>query len=109
MVRCEGAIVTDGERALQYLHEVNSHDEVCPQLVILDLNLPRRSGADVLRKIRASPRCGDVPVVILTSSENQFDRDEAARLGATRFLVKPFDLDGFLSLGVIFKQVLRES
>jgi DNA-binding response OmpR family regulator len=106
-IRCTAIVLTDGEVALKFLDRIDVYEEPCPSLVILDLNLPRRSGAEVLKRIRDSLRCNRVPVLILTSSENQRDREEVARLGASRYVVKPFHLDEFVQLGSLFRQLLQ--
>jgi CheY-like chemotaxis protein len=66
---------------------------------VLDLNLPKSDGNDVLKAIRETEDLRDVPVVILTSSDSPKDRDAAERLGANGYITKPSDLDEFLSLG----------
>lgn len=75
-------------------------------LAILDLNLPRKSGRDVLQCIRMSSACKHVPVVVLTSSDSRRDKDEVAALGASLYLQKPSLLEEFIKLGSVFKQVL---
>lgn len=91
-------VVSDGEEALDFVAGrfpgVRDVD-----LVILDLNLPKSDGGDVLRGIRESGVMAAVPVVILTSSDSPRDREAAERLGADCYLTKPSDLDEFLSLG----------
>jgi CheY-like chemotaxis protein len=79
----------------------------CPDLVIIDLNLPRKSGREVLETMRRSDRCRHVPVVILSSSDAQEDRADAAWLGATRYIRMPSQLEDFLRLGAIFKEIIR--
>jgi CheY-like chemotaxis protein len=61
-----------------------------PDLVLLDMMMPGKSGLDVLRELRAAPELGDVPVVMLTARSQAEDRAAAASAGATRFLAKPF-------------------
>jgi CheY-like chemotaxis protein len=62
-----------------------------PQLVLLDLKMPRMDGLEVLRRIRADAAAADLPVVVLTSSERQEDREAAVAAGATWFVCKPID------------------
>jgi CheY-like chemotaxis protein len=78
------------------------------KLIILDLNLPRHDGIEILERLRDTG-LGHIPVVILTSSDSQRDRDMAIRLGAVRFLRKPSELEQFLSLGAVFKELLENS
>jgi CheY-like chemotaxis protein len=107
-VECELTVLTDGERAIQYIDEVDAGEAPCPELVILDLNLPRRPGREVLERMRTSVKCGHSPVVILSSSDGRKDREEAAQLGATRYLKKPSRLDDFMDLGAVFKEILGD-
>jgi two-component system response regulator len=91
-----GAAVTvevagDGEQAAERLARARFAPGGPPQLVLLDLKMPRMDGLEVLRRIRADEAAVGLPVVVLTSSERQEDREEALRLGATWFVCKPVD------------------
>jgi len=77
-----------------------------PDLIILDLNLPRHDGLEILERLRSAETVAHVPVVVLTSSDSPHDRTTANRLGATRYLRKPSGLEQFLQLGAIFKELL---
>jgi CheY-like chemotaxis protein len=103
----EVALFTDGEKAILFVQSARTEDVPCPDLVIIDLNLPKRSGHELLESVRRSEKWGDVPVVILSSSDAAQDKAEAARLGANRYLRKPSRLDEFLGLGTVFKELLR--
>src|SRR5688500_18293199 len=93
-------VVSDGEQALEYIQRLgNFSDAVIPDLVVLDLNLPKSDGSDVLRCIRQTPAYAGIPVVVLTSSDSPRDRTAAENLGANAFITKPSDLDAFLALG----------
>ncbi len=108
-IETELFVAPDGEKAVEFIESAEiSRDAPCPQIILLDLNLPRRSGAEVLLRINQSSRLAKVPVVIVTSSDAPSDRAEMARLGARRYFVKPRDLDEYLKLGVLVKDVLRE-
>jgi two-component system, response regulator len=92
----DGAVVAvevaaDGEQALERLARARFDAGGLPQLVLLDLKMPRMGGLEVLRHLRADERTRDLPVVVLTSSEHLEDREEALRLGATWFVCKPTD------------------
>jgi CheY-like chemotaxis protein len=100
-------VVRDGEAAITMIEEMEGGASRCPDLVILDLNLPRRSGYEVLQRIRSGKKCGSVPVVILTSSQTLEERDRALALGANRFLTKPPLFEDFISLGAIFRDLLN--
>jgi CheY-like chemotaxis protein len=100
----------DGERAISLLRQLEDDKSLpCPSLLLLDLNLPRKSGDEVLERFRASERCKNVPVIILTSSDSATDREKARRLGANAYFRKPSDLDEFLRLGAVIKQVLADT
>lgn len=67
-------------------------------IVLLDINMPRQDGFETLRKIRASHDFGDVPVIMLSASDNESDMVDAAHLGASGYLVKPFRSDQFFAV-----------
>ena len=100
-------VVRDGAGVIQFLDQTDSDiASPCPALVLLDMHLPKGSGAEILARVRRSPRCGDVPVIVMSSLASPEDFDEISRLGATRYFEKPLSLDGFLKLGALIKQVL---
>jgi CheY-like chemotaxis protein len=93
-------VVTDGEQALDFVQNQGSFSNApVPDLVVLDLNLPKSDGSDVLRSIRQKEAYNHVPVVVLTSSDSPRDRKTIEALGASSFITKPSDLDSFLALG----------
>lgn len=89
-------VAGDGEQAVDY---ISGRGAVIPDLIVLDLNLPKRDGCDVLRHIRNRKDYEHVPVVVLTSSDSPRDQEATVALGADCFITKPSDLDAFLSLG----------
>jgi DNA-binding response OmpR family regulator len=100
-------VVEDGEEALKFIDQIDSDPTMsCPSLLVLDLNLPRQSGADILRRARASKRLKNVPVVIFTSSDAPKDRETVARLGADRYFLKPTYYEDFLKLGGVINELL---
>jgi CheY-like chemotaxis protein len=88
----EIAIARDGVEALAYLLD---GDKPAPQLVLLDLNLPKVDGLEVLRRLRGSDRTRHVPVVILTSSKEDEDVVNGYALGANAYVRKPVDFNQF--------------
>ena len=84
-------VVGDGEQAVERLGRARFAPGRPPDLVLLDLKMPRMDGLEVLRRLRADEAARDLPVVVLTSSERAEDREEALRLGATWFVCKPLD------------------
>lgn len=88
----------DGEEALQALcPDAGESTVAAPDVIVLDLNVPRCEGIDLLRQIRQTPRLQDVPVAILTSSESPLDKRLAKDLGADRYILKPVALDAFFA------------
>lgn len=90
------SVVTDGEDAMDYLRQQNAYqDETMPDLVLLDLNLPRKDGMEVLREMKDDPNLKHIPVVVLTTSEAERDILASYELGANCFISKPVDLTEF--------------
>jgi CheY-like chemotaxis protein len=83
----------------------NRHSKV-PDLIVLDLNLPRHEGLEILKLIRDSHDMSHVPVVILTSSDSPKDRVAASALGADCYIRKPSSLDEFMAIGKVFQTLL---
>lgn len=106
--RVEGEllIIGDGDKAIRYIQTLDTRPDRCPDLIIVDLNLPRRSGREVLQTIRQSTTCRNATVVILSSSDAQQDRAESMKLGANQYIRKPLRLEEFLELGAVFKAML---
>jgi two-component system, response regulator len=96
----EVVVARDGVEALDYLFGTgiyaNRDVSVSPQVVILDLKLPKIDGLEVLRRLRAAPQTKLLPVVILTSSNEERDRLEGYGLGANSYVRKPVDFAEFL-------------
>jgi len=92
-------VVHDGAEALDYLFcegpYADRKIEDRPQLVLLDLNLPKVGGVEVLRRIKADERTRSIPVVVLTASRDNQELAKCRRLGVETFIVKPVDLPGF--------------
>lgn len=99
-------VVDDGEKALCYLDLPLAPAASGLDLILLDLNLPKMDGRDILKSIKACPQMEKVPVVVLSSSDSPHDRKEAAELGATRFVRKPSTLDEFMEIGVLAKELV---
>lgn len=79
----------------------------CPDIFLIDLNLPRRSGDEILAQIRQSSRCKGVPVIVITSSDSPQDRARIRELGASFYFRKPADLETFMAIGGIIRQFLE--
>jgi DNA-binding response OmpR family regulator len=92
-------LITDGEQAINFVEDIDRNGRACPDLFVLDLNLPKRSGLEVLQKIRSSRNCAETPVAMLSSQDGGPDRAEARRLGATAYLKKALDFRDLLEIG----------
>lgn len=90
---------SSGREALDYLMNAGDFAPPCdgpvPGLILLDLNLPGMDGRDVLRSIKADPTLRLIPVVVMTSSQDQRDIDKCYEAGANTYIVKPLDWDNF--------------
>jgi two-component system response regulator len=93
-------VVGDGEEAIDYLFATGRHADrdpkVIPEVILLDLKLPKIDGLGVLRRLRADERTRRLPVVILTSSKEEKDVTSSYNLGANSFIRKPVDFDQFI-------------
>jgi CheY-like chemotaxis protein len=93
-------VARDGSEALDFLFGEGKHAGRAadnPRLVLLDLKLPKVDGLDVLKSIRGNPTTRTIPVVILTSSQEQRDIVESYNLGVNSYIVKPVEFDGFMA------------
>jgi len=92
-------VVRDGVEALDFLFCKGAYThrqaEDLPQLILLDLKLPKMDGLEVLRQIKANNRTQTIPVIALTSSREDTDVRESYRLGVNSYIVKPIDFDSF--------------
>ncbi|MGH3880027.1 MAG: response regulator [Actinophytocola sp.] len=92
-------VVNDGEQALQFLRQEGEYaDAPRPGLILLDLNLPRRDGREVLAELKDDPELGMIPVVVLTTSEAEEDIVRSYRLHANAYISKPVDFDRFIEV-----------
>ena len=86
-----------GEQALSFLQKQGQYKVArTPNLVLLDLNMPRVDGWGVLHEMRQSPSLRDIPVVVLTASPSAKDKERAEKLGARRFMTKPSNFDSLV-------------
>jgi len=100
----EMVVVGDGEEAIEYLENCKGAK---PELIIVDLNLPKEDGIEVLKVYRGSPSFMETQMVILTSSDSPSDRQRAEIIGVDAYLRKPIELDAFLALGGTLKKLLE--
>lgn len=91
-------VVGDGESALDFLHRRGEHaDAVRPDIILLDLNLPRLEGREVLTQIKSDPDLATIPTIILTSSSADIDIQQSYELHANCFISKPVDFTEFIA------------
>lgn len=105
----ELTVIEDGAEARAYARRDGKYaGHPVPDLTVLDLNLPRVGGLEVLDALRRNDELSQVPVAILTSSAAPSDRNKATSLGIQRFISKPVELDDFLQIGEVLKQILED-
>jgi len=104
-VEADLVVMSDGESAIRYVQEARDR----PAVIVLDLNLPKRSGIQILEAIRSRPHCQGIPVIVFTSSMSEDDHSQIGRLGVSACLLKSLDLDEFNRIGYIVKQALLDS
>lgn len=91
-------VAKDGVEALEMLHEVETGARDRPDLVLLDLNLPRKNGREVLSEVKSSPTLKAIPVLVMTSSQADEDVVQAYTLNANCYITKPGDLNEYMSV-----------
>ena len=105
MPLCRVSVVTDGIEALEFLHKEEDFRNVpTPNIILLDLNMPRMDGKKFLETIKSDDKFKSIPVVMLTSSESQKDIRECYERYASCYIVKPFDSKEFTN---IIRQVVN--
>jgi two-component system response regulator len=92
-------VLKDGQEASDYIFREGEYSDcgICehPVLILLDLNLPKISGIEILKRIRSEERTKNIPVVVLTSSRQDRDRIESYNLGVNSYIVKPVEFESF--------------
>ena len=92
------AVARDGVEAINYLRNIEEGTAPRPDLVLLDLNLPRKNGREVLAEIKASPSLKQIPVIVMTSSQADEDVTDAYALNANCYVTKPTDLSEYVDV-----------
>jgi CheY-like chemotaxis protein len=101
--------MSDAEEAAAYIERMGDTEKSpCPDIVLLDLNVPKGDGLELLKAFRASPKCPGVPIIVMTSSDSPRDRAKANEMGTTLYFRKPIELDEYLRLGILVEEVLKE-
>jgi len=107
-LECHLEVADDGEKAIRILDEVDAGSQSVPHLLLVDLNVPRQSGTQVLERLRQSPRCAKTPVVMMSTSDTPTERKRALELGATDYFCKPSSLAEFMKLGKLLRRLLED-
>jgi CheY-like chemotaxis protein len=105
-------VAHDGEEGLNYLYQRGAYEDAPrPDLILLDLNLPKYDGRQLLEKIKSDPELSRIPVVVLTTSSAEEDILRSYKLHANAYVTKPVDLDQFMNavrqIDEFFVQVVR--
>lgn len=106
-VVCDLRVLEDGEKGMALARREGTDAGRVPDLIVLDLNLPKHDGLEVLAALHAAPALRSVPVIVFSSSTSPGDRARVAELGAAGFLTKPPDLDAFMAVGDVLRSMLR--
>ena len=100
-------VVRDGEQAMRYFDEADGDVSMpCPSLVILDINLPRKQGSEVLKHMRQSRRCANALVIAVSTSDSGRDREQMTELGVNGYFRKPSEYAAFMKLGDVMQALL---
>jgi two-component system, chemotaxis family, response regulator Rcp1 len=91
-------VARDGEEAMEHLRRVEQGSQFRPDLVLLDLNLPKKNGREVLAEVKSSPTLKQIPVLVMTSSRADEDVMQAYTLNANCYITKPIDLNEYLAV-----------
>jgi two-component system, chemotaxis family, response regulator Rcp1 len=102
----ELTVATDGEKAIAIVNDASTTQL---DLIVLDVNLPRHKGDEVLRHVRAEPSLSKVPVIVLTSSAAPADQATASGLGADLYIRKPSDLEELLEVAKLIEDLLKRN
>ena len=106
-VNFELTVLTDGGAALSFVRREGKYAKSPePDLAVMDLNLPKHDGIEVLEAFRQSRHLSNVPVVVMSSSTSPRERIRVERLGLEQYIPKPSDLDEVLRLGAVLKAIL---
>ena len=91
-------VVDDGEKALRYVRRIAPYaDAPVPELILLDLNLPKKDGLEVLRELKGDARLAQIQIIVLTTSDRENDVKKAYALHANCYLTKPLEIDDFIA------------
>lgn len=107
-IPCELHVIEDGGKASFTLSQIGEELRQ-PDLFLVDLNLPKADGFQIISFIKQHPSCRETPVIVMSSSDSQRERDRALAVGVAHYFCKPLDLDEFMKLGGIVQSILEAS
>lgn len=91
------SVVDDGDKALRFVRRDAPYQGApTPELILLDLNLPKKDGLEVLLELKSDPRLAQIPIIVLTTSDRENDVKKAYMLHANCYLTKPLEIDAFI-------------
>ncbi len=103
-------IADDGEKTVRFFERADADPAApCPDLILLDINMPRYKGGEILRRLRASARCKGALVLVVTSSDSPRAREEMEAFGANGYFRKPSEFSEFMKLGQLVRELLAQS
>ena len=103
-------VADDGEKTVKFFEQADDDPAApCPDLILLDINMPRYKGGEILRRLRATARCKDALVVVVTSSDSQRDREDMEGFGADGYFRKPSEFSEFMKLGPLVRDLLARN
>jgi chemotaxis family two-component system response regulator Rcp1 len=105
---CELVVVDDGDKIRAFLDTRADHDPG-PDVLLLDLNLPRVEGPDMFRLLRDHPCCTNVPLIVITSSDSPRDRAWTETFRVAHYFRKPSNYDAFMTLGELVRSALKDN
>jgi CheY-like chemotaxis protein len=106
-VDCDLTVFDDGSEALDLARQRGKYaSAAAPDLMVLDLNIPKYDGLEILEALRANPAFENLRVVVLSSSSSPREKANIERFHVTQYITKPLDLNEFLRIGVVLKELL---
>src|SRR4051794_8185921 len=109
-VECDLIVIDDGAEALAFVRQQGKYaDTPAPELAIVDLNIPKNDGLEILAAMRASSVFAELPVAVLSSSSSPRDRANMEVFRIRQYIPKPPDLDEYMQIGFVVKNLLTES
>jgi CheY-like chemotaxis protein len=99
-------LFTSGEAAIPFIHGITAESPDPPRLFLLDIDLPKYSGLDLITIIRRNPHCGGIPIVVLAASDSPFDRERMLQAGADHYFVKETAAASYITIGRTLEYLL---